>query len=273
MESEHLGMSDSPPSKVFLFDNSDPEMQEAYKEARTPFRYFWRECAWERRRIVKGLDLACVKAPFSDGEDAIPRAGLEVEHMWLGDADFDGRFVSGKLLNSPNSLKSMKAGDSARFRLGEISDWMYAIGGEVYGAYTVNLMRSRMGKGDRKEHDTAWGMDFGDPTKIRIVPQKKGWFGKREAEIQEHPMSEAMAPSFKSQLAQDPSLAHFKDDMGWTYLHHQALAGSAATVAVLLESGADVNAMTDHGMTPMQLARSLGWDKVIGLLARHGATS
>ena len=182
-------MSDSQPSKVFMFDNTDPEMQRAYENARSNFRYFWREVAWERRRIVPALDVACVKAPFSDGEpNADGRENSDVEQMWLGEIDFDGKFVSGVLLNSPNGLKSVRAGDSARMRLAEITDWMYAIGGEVYGAYTVNLMRSRMDKRERKEHDKLlWGMNFGDPNSIRLVPQKKSWFGKREGELEEHP--------------------------------------------------------------------------------------
>ena len=139
-------MNELQPSKVFMFDDSDPEMQKAYENARATFRYFWRELAWERRRIVPGLDLACVKAPFSDGDRATPTQGNpEVEQMWLENVDFDGQFVSGALLNAPNWLKSVKAGDSARMPLDQISDWMYAINGVVFGAYTVNLMRSRMG--------------------------------------------------------------------------------------------------------------------------------
>src|SRR5262245_43134710 len=130
-------------SKVFLFDNSDPEMQAAYERARATFRYFWREISWERRRIIPGLDLACVKAPFSDGEQARKGAKFEVEQMWIDEVNFDGRHVSGVLLNSPSSLKTVKAGDGAFFALNEISDWMYAIQGKVYGAHTVNLMRSR----------------------------------------------------------------------------------------------------------------------------------
>ena len=51
---------------------------------------------WERRRIIKALDLACVKAPFSDGKQGTPtKAHSEVEHMWLAEVDFDGQFVSG----------------------------------------------------------------------------------------------------------------------------------------------------------------------------------
>src|SRR5262245_5869506 len=129
-------MSESQPSRVFMFDNSDPEMQRAYENARATFRYFWREVAWERRRIVPALEMACLKAPFSDGDSrSRSRDTPEVEHMWLSEIDFDGQFVSGVLLNSPNWLKSVKEGDRVRIPPGQISDWMYVLNGDVYGAY------------------------------------------------------------------------------------------------------------------------------------------
>ena len=271
-------MSDSQPSKVFMFDNSDPDMQEAYRKAQATFRYFWREVSWERRRIVPALDLACVKAPFSDGERAQKsQEHPDVEHMWMSEVDFDGQFVSGVLLNSPSWLKTVKEGDSARFPLDEISDWMYAINGEVFGAYTVNLMRSRMGKRERKEHDDAWGLNFGDPNTIRIGPEPKkggllkGCFGTKETETEEHPMSANMAASLKDSLAKNPSMVRTKSDRGWTLLHQETLAGSTATVKVLVDAGADVNAVTDHGMTPLGLAKALGWEKVAALLVSKGA--
>jgi len=272
-------MSDSQPSKVFLFDNSDPEMQRAHENARASFGHFWREVHWERRRIVRALDLACVKAPFSDGPNAPRAEGTpNAEHMWMSDVDFDGRFVSGVLLNAPNWLKTVKEGDAARIPLGEIGDWMYVISGEVFGAYTVNLLRSRMGWQELLEHDNAWGLKFGDPKTIRVAPEPnkgggllKNWFRKQPAATGEHPMSENMAPSLKKQLANEPTLVSVKDDRGWTFLHQEALAGNAATVKVLLDAGADVNALTRHGMTPLQLAKSLGWDKVAALLEGKGA--
>jgi uncharacterized protein YegJ (DUF2314 family) len=264
-------MSDSEPSRVFLFDGEDPEMHKAHEQARATFRYLWREISWERRRIIPGLDL--VKAPFSDGADAVDVPGQpRVEQMWLGEIDFDGQQISGQLLNAPNWLKSVKAGDSVRFRLEEISDWMYAIGGEVYGAYTVNLMRSRMGTRERKDHDNAWGLDFGDPLKIRVVPQKKGWFGKGKAEIEEHPMCLAMVPRYAEEVAANPSQLTDADENGWTLLHRESLAGNAPVVEILLKAGADPNARTKAGATPMSLARSLGWDKVVALMAKHGAS-
>jgi len=70
--------------------------------------------------------------------------------------DFDGDEVSGILLNDPNWVQSVQKGDEHRLPLDEISDWMYSISGEVFGAYTVNLMRSRMGRAERREHDSAW---------------------------------------------------------------------------------------------------------------------
>jgi uncharacterized protein YegJ (DUF2314 family) len=268
-------MSDSKPSKVYMFEGADPEMQRAYSQARATFRYFWREVAWDRRRIIPALNLACVKASFSDGEPATHGdEAPEVEHMWLSDIDFDGECVSGVLQNTPNWLKSIKQGDSVRIPLHEIEDWMYALDDEVFGAYTVNLMRSRMGRQERNEHDAAWGVNFGDPAKIRLVPEPGGgggllkrWFGARQAETAEHPMSESMASVFKDEIAKNPSLVSSTDGDGWTLLHQQVLAGSAATVKVLLEAGADPHALTHDGKTPLALAKALGWDSVVALLS------
>jgi uncharacterized protein YegJ (DUF2314 family) len=253
-----------PQSKVFLFDNDDPAMQRAYEQARATFRYFWREVAWERRRIVPALDLAAVKAPFSDG-DRRRKDTPEAEHMWLSEVDFDGRDVSGVLINSPNWLTGVKEGDAVGVPLGRISDWMYAISGVVYGAFTVNLLRSRMGRKDLKEHDAAWGLNFGDPAKLRVAPAPE----KGQPESPEHPMSVNMACSLKEQLAREPSLLTAADDRGWTLLHQEALAGSAPTVGVLLDAGADPEARTRDGRTALQLAQSLGWETVAALLARE----
>ena len=207
-------------SKVVLSDYDDPEMQAAVQKARDTFRIFWREVAWERRRIVPALDTAVVKAPFSDGPSRKKSGDTpDTEHMWVSDVDFDGEDVTGTLMNSPNWIKSVKQGDEVRVPLDQVSDWMYVIGGDVYGAFTVNLLRSRMGRKERQEHDDAWGLNFGDPTRVRTVPDKFVVAG-------EHAMSEAMAGSLKEQLAKDPSLVRSKDDRGWTLLHQEALAGT-----------------------------------------------
>lgn len=272
----HL-MSNSKRSLVFQFEGGDPDMLRAYENARQTFRYFWREVAWERRRIIPALGLACVKAPFWDEPAETDVTGNpKVEHMWFSEIDFDGQTVSGTLLNAPNDLTSISEGDFVSIPLEDISDWMYVIDGEVFGAHTVNLMRARMGYQERQSHDGAWGLNFGDPNKIRLIPEPKkqggllqSWFGKAAAPdlAAEHPMSINMAASLKEQLAKDPSLISSTDENGWTLLHQEALAGSAPTVKVLLDAGANRNAKTNLGVTPLQLAQSLRWDAVAALLS------
>ncbi len=271
--------------QVYFVPEEDPEMQAAMEQARATFRYFWRELSWEYRRIVPGLDMSCVKAAFQDPPEMAERSGSEgVEQMWLGEIRFDGKNVTGRLLNEPNWLKSISAGDETQVPLQRIADWMYVIQGKAYGGYTVNLMRSRMSRKERAEHDSAWGLDFGDPTQIRLVPDKwsgekpKGLlsrlFGGKPAPVdpdQEHPMAVNMGSSLEEFVKKDPSNATTTDDNGLTMLHQLALAGTAIGVQILLEHGADPNAKTNNGMTPLALAKVLGWKDVAEVLKKHGA--
>jgi uncharacterized protein len=273
-------VSNSQNSPVFGFDNTDPEMQRAYERARGTFRYFWREIAWDRRRLIPTLDLACVKAPFSDSQPSGggPTSGgrFEVEHMWISDVNFDGRRVSGVLLNSPNSLLTIQEGDAVSMPLAEISDWMYTMQDDVYGGFTIDLMRSRMGRSERAQHDAAWGLQFGTPGEVRLVPDQKpeGGFLKKlfsggaSEPPEEHPMSATMAAKLRDQISRDPGLLTAAGEQGWTLLHQEALAGNYSTVKVLLEAGADRDVRTQEGLTPLQLAHSLGWERVAGLLAQ-----
>ena len=147
-----------PKSKVFNFDNTDPEMQKAYKKARANFRFFWRELAWERRRIIPGLDLAAVKAPFSDDDDRMSN-NSEIEHMWFNENDFDGSVVRGVLLNNPNTRWPL-AGDEVSVPLEEISDWMYASWASPMG---VRQPDARMSQ--ERRSTTTPGPQFGDRTR------------------------------------------------------------------------------------------------------------
>ena len=156
-----------------------------------------------------------------------------------------------------------------RLPLGGISDWMYCIRDHVYGAFTVNLMRSRMNPNERAEHDAAWGLDFGDPNLIELIPP--GANGSAADLNADHPMALNMGDSLAQYLQKDPVNVHSADDRGWTLLHHQSLAGSPTCVQVLLQHGADPNARTQQGMTPLALAQSLGWAQVAQLLVAAGA--
>lgn len=260
------GRDGSAKEKEIYFAPPSSDMDDASRRARETFRYFWREMAWESRRIVKGCEVACFKAPFADDGDL---RGSKVEHMWIGDVTFDGREIQGVLINAPNWLRSMKAGDPVRMPLSQISDWMYALRGRAYGGFTVNAMRASMAPRDRKQHDEAWGLDFGDPASIQLVPTGEGWNGADG----EHPMSTNMARSLAEHVGKNPGFVRTVDERGWTPLHDLALAGSLATVTVLVANGADVDAKTRDGRTAAMLAHTLGWTAVVDHLVAHGSTT
>lgn len=248
----------------------DSDMQRAVDEARDTFKYFWRELYWESRRIVPGLDVACVKIPFSDPPGSRNDNGPEVEQMWVNEVVFDGQNVHGTLVNSPRWVKSVSEGDRISVPLGSICDWLYAIGGRAYGSWTVNCMRKRMADEERLSHDKAWGLDFGDPNQVLVVPD---WSQSNPAAVSaaEHPMAMNMLKSLELHLKQHPEDSKSADEDGWTYLHSFALAGSAASVQMLLTYGADPVATTRSGMNAQQMAESLGWDGVINVLRGHMA--
>ena len=52
--------------------------------------------------------------------------------------------------------------------------------GRVYGVWTVNLLRSEMDRKERAQHDQAWGLDFGDPVKVEVLPSE--WFKPKSSD-------------------------------------------------------------------------------------------
>ncbi|PQO41303.1 hypothetical protein C5Y96_00595 [Blastopirellula marina] len=268
-------------------------MVAAAEKARQTFKYFWRELSWERRRIIPGLEIAAVKATFEDPPEfrTDDPSELEKEHMWLMDVDYDGKYLSGTLINSPHSLKSVKEGDQVKVPGKQICDWMYVVFGKVYGGFTIDLMRSRMPAGERRAHDNAWGFDFGQVGVVNLVPPgyigeeapKQGFFSKlfggaakeeqqdyAKVANHEHPMSVNMRPSFEEALSGSPEMLNEPDDKGFTFLHQLALAGSFDGVDVCLINGADPKRPAENGMTPYMLAKSLGWKKVMKRLEETG---
>lgn len=274
---------------IYPVPSDDPEMEAAAAKARQTFRFFWREVSWERRRIIPGLELAAVKATFADPPElrAQNPDGLEVEHMWLMDVDFDGRQISGTLINSPHSLQSVSEGDHVTITAKQLYDWMYVCEGNVYGGFTVDVMRSRMDKGEIKQHDQAWGFDFGPVGIVNLVPPE--WIGEKvpakkglrfrltappppkpqdynKVAAAEHPMSVNMRPSLEEAIGENPAMLHETDENGFTFLHQLALAGSLDGVDVCLKHGADPNQKAANGMTALALAKCLGWKKVMARL-------
>jgi uncharacterized protein YegJ (DUF2314 family) len=242
---------------VFFADGENPKMIAAFKKAQETFKYFWRELSWEYHRIVPGLDVACVKLAFTQETDN----ETVVEHMWINDVNFDGENIYGILVNDPQELTNVNNGDEVQIPLNQISDWLFAIGGKTYGAFTIQAMRSDMSEDERASHDEAWGLDFGDFNDILIVNEQK----EKPENLIEHPMSKNMKESLLDFVKNNPNEVTNQDQLGYTFLHREAIAGNSTSVQVLIESGADINAKTIHGKTPLDYAKQLNWEHLIPL--------
>ena len=239
-------------SPVTYHKKDDPEMLRANGEARKTFRYFWREVSWDFNRIVPGVELACVKLAFSD-DPSDPDS--RVEHMWVGDIDFDGERIRGVLVNSPNWLSSFKEGDSIECSPDEIGDWMCVVGGKVYGAYTVQVTRGRMDDSERSAYDAQWGLEFPPPDEV-LVPSENAKFGA------------VIASKLKEHFNENPDTVHSPDDSGRTLLHLSALYGRKQSVKVLLEHGVDVARRCSRGWKAIDYAQALGWSEIAEMLSK-----
>lgn len=264
-------------AEVFWNPSEDPEMDEAFRLARETFKYFWRELSWEFRRIVPGLSCSQVKMRFYDVNNDVPLNEKMTEFMWADVHDFDGETIYGELLNAPNYLQEIKQGDKFAKPIQDIADWLYGMGDDVYGGYSINLMRSRMGAGERKAHDKAWGIKFGDPAHIDVVPKdwlldpntKSGFFRKPAylaPENVEHPMALNMAKALQDGQFEGFDV-HVLDNNGGSPLHHMAGAGAHEACKVMLDMGADKSLENTNGDTPARLAEKIGWPELAKFLS------
>jgi uncharacterized protein YegJ (DUF2314 family) len=231
-------------------------LEESYQNARDTFKYFWRELSWEYRRIIPALNIAMVKIAFVDR--SVADATQQIEYMWVDNIDFDGKYISGVLVNQPNWLTNISQGDSIKVELKDLSDWMFTVDTKVYGAFFVNQMRANMSEEERKEHDDMWGLDFGDPEIIELAIY--------ENEDEEHPMSLNMAKSTRENLEKSTQMLEYRDEIGGTMLHYDALAGNLAQVEILLEYGLDPEVVNLNGDKAIDLARRFKWDKIVKVL-------
>lgn len=265
-------MTNDGANPVFYAKPDDPEMAKAVAGAVASFKYLWRELTWEYRRIVPALELSALKAAFNDPGGSPDMA----EHMWLSNIAFDGEFISATLMNSPNGLTSIAQRDTVKLRVDQIEDWMYVIGGHVYGGFTIQVLRASMSPSERSEHDRAWGFRFAEPDCVDLVPN---WEAKQQGQAAptagdpdaEHPMSENMAQGLAEAIHANREAFLELGDEGLNTLHSMTLGGSAACVKVLLDAGANPNEKTSKGQTPRELAALMGWPRVMALLLDAGA--
>lgn len=277
-------MSEESEWPTYQGPSDDLELVEACRQAQETFRLFWREVWWERHRIIPAFDYMIVKLPFAD--DPWNESDTEGEHMWINDVAFDGQTLSGVLINSPKWLQSVSAGDHVSAPLEQLEDWIYVCDGKAYGAFTVQAIRLGMSASERREHDEAWEVDFGDPRRPRIETYAKqdkpakshfGSFGSKRQTVSsasdghvDHPTCREMLETYEVQLTKDASIAVSQDDDGWTHLHWESMGGSLCIVKLLVEYGANPRVKTPQGMNAIDLAKVMGWNEITRFLESEG---
>lgn len=262
-------------TEIFFADGDNPKMIEAYQKAQQTFKYFWRELSWEYRRIIPALNVACVKIAFSQDIDN----EKVVEHMWINDIEFDGTVIFGTLINSPGQLTNVNNGEFVEVGLNQISDWLFATASSkpkkglskmfskeekptTYGGFTIQVIRSEMSPKELKEHDKAWGLNFGDYNEILLDYEQK----ENPENLIEHPMSKNMKDKLIEFLKENPEEIETADENGLTLLHRETIAGNLSSVEVILAKGANKNSKTKLGLTALDFAEKLKWETLIDVL-------
>ncbi len=231
--------------------NAAPQMLRASQNARATFKHFWKEVALDFSRPVPALSLAAVKVAFSDN---FADSDAPVEHMWVEKIDFDGVAMTGVLMNAPNELMSVAAGDTVTFPIAQLGDWIGVIKEKVYGGYTVQLTRAGMDTAERARYDAAWGLSFPPPATVHVPDGTS-------------PFETVIANEMRKQIPANPSLLAEKFDGGRTLLHLEALYGRTISVRALLALGADRTLRCDRNWTPLDYARALNWTEIIQQLS------
>lgn len=244
-----------------IFANESPEMILAFGKAQETFKYFWRELYWEYRRIVPALDLAYVKCAFTQEHIDSPDSPL-IEYMWVEQIDFDGTTISGQLMNQPNYINNVQAGEKIEQPFEAIVDWMFLTQDQIYGGFTIQEYRKQLNDSGRKEYDEAWGINFGDPYKTLFVYDQEA----HPEHLTEHPMCGKMLDSFLNFIQTNPTVLHERDERGNQLLHREVIAGNFLFVQALLEHNLDKSILNNQSMTALDLAIKMGWENITNLL-------
>lgn len=141
--------------EIIQVESDDAEMNRAMQEARDHFSEFWKVLEEDHHRVIPVHADALVKAYFEDRPGS--RDG---EHMWVAQIEYDGKLISGELIDTPGHVTTVKAGQKVTFPIERLSDWLYTKDQIAIGAYTVRLLRTRMSPEERRQHDSVYPFRF-----------------------------------------------------------------------------------------------------------------
>ncbi len=139
---------EEPLPQVEPISSDDPELNAAMEKARASFQEF----------------LTTSQDPDTMGAGFLAKVrvteGDVSEDLWINGVRPEEEGYSGIVNESPMKLKDLEAFEEIRFTLNQVSDWQYFAEEKIVGAYTTQVMRSRMSEEERAEHDAMYPFPF-----------------------------------------------------------------------------------------------------------------
>ncbi len=126
---------------TWLVKGDDPQMAEAFAEARSTIEQFIQAL----QNPKPSQSLFSVKVPIGDGEN--------IEYIWLHSVQIQGSRFMGIVDNEPSISTDVSVGDRVSVAREEISDWMYVEEGKLTGGFTLHALRNGMSQRERFEFD------------------------------------------------------------------------------------------------------------------------
>jgi uncharacterized protein YegJ (DUF2314 family) len=126
---------------------ADPQMDSAVARAQASVRTFLDQL----QRPSPNRTFASVKVRFATDSTA--------EDIWLQDAAFNGRFITGTLTDDATTTENVHQGDSVSVRPEEVSDWMTVENGRMCGGFTERVNSRRRTAEEQEAWQHAYGVE------------------------------------------------------------------------------------------------------------------
>jgi len=133
--------------EIFQIPQGDSDMAAAMRKARSSLPEFF-AVAKSPKPSMKGF---AVKVGVRDGNGH--------EFFWIAPFERKGDGYSGRLNNTPRTVKNLKAGDTITFAENEIVDWIYIDDGKMKGNYTACALLKREPRQQAEAFKKQYGLD------------------------------------------------------------------------------------------------------------------
>jgi uncharacterized protein YegJ (DUF2314 family) len=128
--------------------NCDPVMAAAMHKARDTLPDFLALAAAPK----PDMDGFAVKIPIRD------HPGDDAEYFWIDPFRNDNGHFSGRINNKPESVRSVKLGQTVKFEQSDIVDWMYLDGNKMKGNYTACALLKSAPRQEVEEFEERFGL-------------------------------------------------------------------------------------------------------------------